>query len=232
MVGKRDVVGTRLTRCIKERGMPELSCVICKPLASALGVHITTHMQDAELVRQRLHMRCIRIRVGTKVVIHMHRDDTAARGSPAGDRCARGKEHARVHPSRAPHRDCAARRPPAAADQLLRDLSGQRMTADAACERWHGSAHPQMLWNEALRTRMRLAECAALHHEVLALRPPRRVRGARCAPRSAPRCGTPTSLPSMMRHGAQASRPRGSRATRGRSRRHRRRSPRQVQAHG
>ncbi len=94
VVGKRNVRGTRLTRRIKERGMPELSRVISEPPAPALRMHIAPHTRDAKLARQSLHVSGIRIRIGTQVVVHMHRDHTPARGSPPRDRGAHRKEHA------------------------------------------------------------------------------------------------------------------------------------------
>lgn len=94
VVGKRNVRGTRLTRRIKERGMPELSRIICKPPAPALRVHIAPHAQDAELMRKPLHVSGIRIRFGTQVVVHMHRDHATPGGSPPRDRRAHRKKHA------------------------------------------------------------------------------------------------------------------------------------------
>lgn len=137
--------------------MPELSRIIGQSPAPALRMHIAPDTREAELSRNRLHMGRIRIRIRTQVVVHMHRDHAAARGSPARDRRAGREKHAGVHASRAPHNDRAAGRPPAAPDQLPCDLSGQRVTADARCEGGRGRPHAQMLWHAALRTRMHLA---------------------------------------------------------------------------
>jgi hypothetical protein len=93
MMRESNVTGACLPRGIKQCGMPQLSRIIGQPPAAALGVHVTPHECDAKLPGERRHMGCIGIRIGAKVVVHMHRHDTSARGSPARDgRACRQKD--------------------------------------------------------------------------------------------------------------------------------------------
>lgn len=99
MVRERDVRGTRLAGRIEKRRMPQRARIIGESPAPALRMDVTPDERDAKLARERLHVSGIGIRIGTQVVVHMHRDDTSARRSPSRDRRARRQQHAGIRTS-------------------------------------------------------------------------------------------------------------------------------------
>ena len=59
--------------------MPKGTCVCCEALATTRGMHITPQQRNIQLARQRRHVFRIEIGIGTKVMVHMDREGTAAR---------------------------------------------------------------------------------------------------------------------------------------------------------
>lgn len=94
MMRNRDVPGADLKGALVERRMPQVARIVGKPPASPRRPDIAPHQRHIKLARERTDMIRVPVGLGTEMVMHVDREDLAARGPSARDRGAGGKKHA------------------------------------------------------------------------------------------------------------------------------------------
>lgn len=79
VVRERDVRGASFAGRIEQRRMPQLARLVSQTVPAPHRMHVTPQHRDAKFLGQRDHMLRVAVRVGPQVMVHVHRNDRAAR---------------------------------------------------------------------------------------------------------------------------------------------------------